>query len=66
MMGRHLVIVRDPSSIRAGLDLKSIDEPIPFIFRQEAASLRTVRDKQESNYAGDDRQKTFDDEDPDQ
>ena len=64
MMGSHLVVVRDPSSIRASLDLESIDEPVSLFLCQETASLRAIWDKEESNYAGDDRQEAFDDEDP--
>lgn len=64
VMSLHLVVVRDSTSIRAGLDLKSIDEPVSLFFRQEAASLRTVWNKEDGNQAGDDRQETFDDEYP--
>ena len=64
VMSLHLIIVRDSASIRTSLDLKSINEPVPLFLRQEAASLRAVWDKEDSNHGGDNGQEAFDDKYP--
>ena len=64
MMSSHLVIIRHSSLARTRLDLQTMDEPIPFFFRQEPAGLRAVGYKEDGDEACDDGQQAFNDEDP--